>query len=281
MAIHAQQIGEHQAAHAGRVALSVAGFDPSSGAGITADLAVFAAHRIFGISAITALTIQSTRGVRAMEPVHPKTLEATLEELEADLPPDGVKIGMLGGVEQVAVVVEYLRRVRRRTSPPVIVLDPVLRSSSGAELLSEAGVKLLRGDLLPLTDVITPNTMELEVLTGMPVTTEEDLLRAAESLRSGLPALSVLVTGGHRDRPDDVLVRTEGHDLLPGEWIRTRSTHGTGCAFSSALLCQLLRGADTLQAATAAKRYVEQAMRSAVPRGSGKGPMNLLWPLGL
>ena len=257
-------------------ALTIAGFDPSSGAGITADLAVFAAHSVFGTAAITALTVQSTLGVRRVEPVSPEILAQTLTELQADLPPAGIKIGMLGGLPQVRAVVDFLRGLAQR---PVVVLDPVLCSSSGKALLDDAGTAALIEYLLPLVDAITPNTEELAVLTGLPCSTEAEIRYAAESLVAKHPSLTIVATGGHRPKPDDLLLSRGEWTTLPGEWIETRATHGTGCAFSSALLCGRLAGQDWAAAAMAAKVYVAEAMRRATPRGAGRGPMRLDWPL--
>lgn len=257
-------------------ALTIAGFDPSSGAGITADLQVFAAHGIFGTSAITALTVQSTVGVRRIQPVDAAVLRETLETLHTDLPPDGIKIGMLGGMAQVAEVVRYLRSLGGNR--PTVVLDPVIRSSSGALLLEEAGLRILREDLLPLVDVITPNIGELALLAETPCDDDVQVQSAAETLahRAGI---SIIVTGGDRVKPDD-FVLSDGHwTRLPGEHIATTATHGTGCAFSSAVLCGMLQGRSLVDAAQAAKAYVAEAMRTATPHGAGNGPMNLLWPL--
>jgi hydroxymethylpyrimidine/phosphomethylpyrimidine kinase len=259
-----------------RTALTIAGFDPSSGAGITADLAVFAAHRVFGTAAITALTVQSTTGVRRVEAVAPDVLSQTLAELRSDLPPAGIKIGMLAGLAQVRCVIEFLQNMPDR---PIVVLDPVLRSSSGKALLDADGTEALIEDLLPLVDAITPNTDELTVLSGLPCDTEEGILVAAESLARKHPSLAIVATGGHRPKPDDLLIAGGVRTRLPGERIETRSTHGTGCAFSSALVCARIMGQDWPEASSTAKGYVAEAMRTAMPRGAGRGPMNLLWPI--
>ena len=261
------------------IALTIAGFDPSSGAGITADLAVFAAHGIFGISAITALTVQSTMGVRRSQTASPELLAATLACLQDDLPPQGIKIGMLGRAEQVRVVAEFLRPLRTISARPLVVLDPVLRSSSGSVLLNQDGLSLLQSDLLPLVDAVTPNAEELCVLTDLPCENGDEIAVAARALAARYPGLTVIATGGDGPQPDDLLLHEGTETLLRGERIETSSTHGTGCAFSSALLCRLLRDDEMSAAVTAAKRYVEQAMRTAVPRGHGYGPMNLLWPI--
>jgi hydroxymethylpyrimidine/phosphomethylpyrimidine kinase len=269
-----------------RTVLTIAGFDPSSGAGVTADLMVFAAHGLFGVSCITALTVQSTVGVMATDPIAAEVVRSTLDCLQADLPAAGIKIGMLSTTSNVAVVVDFLTELRslhELRSPgqrTPVVLDPVMRSSSGRELLEPAGVRLLRERLLPLVDWVTPNLDELGILTEQSVVDRDDLEAAARSLQSRGPNLNVFATGGHLDAPDD-LVLTAGGELrwLAGERIVTQSTHGTGCALSSALLSRIVLGEDALSASVGAKEYVAEAMRRASPLGHGHGPINHLWPL--
>jgi hydroxymethylpyrimidine/phosphomethylpyrimidine kinase len=266
--------------------LTIAGFDPSSGAGVTADLMVFAAHELFGTSCITGLTVQSTVGVRSTTAVSGEVVKATLDCLVSDLPPAGIKIGMLTTAEIVSVVAEFLAGFRDEESRVPVVLDPVLRSSSGRELLDAAGVAAMRESLLPLVDWVTPNLEELGVLTGREVKKREDMPEAALALKEMGWELNVLATGGHLNPPDDLLVPAgllvpaEGEMFwLTGEQMVSRSTHGTGCAFSSALLSRLVWGDGARDAAAAAKRYVEEAIRTAEPMGKGIGPMNNLWPL--
>jgi len=260
--------------------LTIAGYDPSSGAGISADLMVFAAHQLFGTSCITSLTIQSTIGVRSNHPIAPEILGATLDYLDADLPPAGIKIGMLGSAPLVKAVADYVARVRSRHPQVPVVLDPVLRSSSGRELLSAEGLELLRSHLLPLVDWVTPNLAELSLLTGYPVNHRADLLPAAQALQRTYPRLTVFATGGHLDPPDDLVCTAEGEEIwLAGEHVSTTSTHGTGCALSSAFLCRLVLGDSARAAAESAKRYVSEALRTATPIGHGNGPLNHLWPL--
>jgi hydroxymethylpyrimidine/phosphomethylpyrimidine kinase len=264
------------------VALTVAGFDPSSGAGITADLKVFAAHGVFGVSAITALTVQSTQGVRGIEPVSGRLLGESLACLRDDMEIAGVKIGMLGSSEAVEAMAGFLSGAgipRER-----VVLDPVLRSSSGRALLEDDGVALLREKLLPLVGWVTPNLAELMVLTGQsePETREAVPAVARELARmaagGGNPELNVVVTGGHLERPDDFLRTAAGDERwFSGERVETTATHGTGCAFSSALLCRLLLGDSGMEAVGAAKRYVREAMLAAYPVGKGRGPMHHLY----
>jgi hydroxymethylpyrimidine/phosphomethylpyrimidine kinase len=260
--------------------LTIAGYDPSSGAGVTADLMVFAAHGLFGMSCITALTVQSTQGVFDTSPVSAATVLATLDCLYSDVPPAGIKIGMLATASNVAAVVDFLGVVRAAAPSTPVVLDPVVRSSSGRELMDSAGFTLLRDRLLPMVDWITPNLDELSLLTGRPTSDRKDLSEATLTLQGMGGGLNVLATAGHLDPPDDYLL-TVAHEScwLPGLHIETGSTHGTGCALSSALLCRLVLGDEPEVAALAAKQYVAEALRSATPIGRGRGPINHLWPL--
>jgi hydroxymethylpyrimidine/phosphomethylpyrimidine kinase len=260
--------------------LTIAGFDPSSGAGVTADLMVFAAHGLFGTSAITSLTVQSTTGVRSTQAVEARMVRETLDCLQSDLPPVGVKIGMLASAAVVETVSIYLEDLKQDSPELPIVLDPVIRSSSGRELLSPDGLMVLRERLLPLATWATPNLMELTALTGLRVAHRADLEPACRELQRLLPDLNVLATGGHLDRPDDLLLTAEG-DLhwLSGERIESTATHGTGCALSSALLSRLVLKDGALDAARSAKYYVAEAIRRAAPLGRGHGPLNHLWPM--
>jgi hydroxymethylpyrimidine/phosphomethylpyrimidine kinase len=269
-----------------KTVLTIAGFDPSSGAGVTADLMVFGAHGLFGTSAITSLTVQSTVGVAASHPVDAAVVLATLRCLEQDLPAAGIKLGMLATAPVVAAVAEFLAELRGRRDV-VVVLDPVLRSSSGRELLDAAGVEPLRGRLLPLVDWVTPNLDELALLTGRSIAGREEMAEAAAVLQEAIAGLGgrahVLAKGGHlaeQTASDDLLLTWDGEaHWLAGERIATRSTHGTGCALSSALLSRVVLGDAPLAATEAAKRYVEGALHNAVPLGQGRGPMHHLWPL--
>ena len=263
------------------VVLSIAGFDPSSGAGATADLKVFAAHGLYGMACLTALTIQSTAGVRRVEAVSAHTVAETLTVLREDGPLDGVKVGMLATPQVAEAVADFL------ASDPklLVVLDPVLRSTSGRDLLETGGIEVLRNRLLSRTNWITPNLEELGILTGTEVKSRSDIPAAAARLRrlaqeKGNPGLNVLVTGGHLAKPDDYLLTEAGEAVwITGERVETNATHVTGCALSSSLLCRLVLGDQAKPAAAHAKCYVANAMKEAYPVGAGKGPMNHLFAL--
>ena len=274
------------------VALTIAGFDPGSGAGITADLKTFSAHGIYGVACISAMTVQSTLGVRAVEPLSPALVRQTLECLADDVSLSGVKIGMLGNSAVVREVSSFLTAQSRAIPRERIVLDPVLRSSSGTALIDPDGVDLLRHELLRRVGWITPNVEELALLAGgdlpAPGTVGREQVPAAAArlremaARLGNDELNVVVTGGHLSRPDDFLLTASGEgSWLEGEKIVTKATHGTGCAFSTALLSGLISGQSPRQAVAAAKAYVTEALRSAYPVGKGRGPMNHLFPFHL
>jgi hydroxymethylpyrimidine/phosphomethylpyrimidine kinase len=265
------------------VALTIAGFDPGSGAGITADLKTFSAHRVYGVACISALTVQSTQGVRAVEPISANLVRQTLDCLAEDIVLSGIKIGMLGSSAVAGEVASFLLGQSARVPRNRIVLDPVLRSTSGSPLLDTNGVRVLRDQLLNCVGWITPNIQELCILAGGDPGRREQVPALAARLKQiatqlGNEELNVVVTGGDLSRPDDFLLTASGEQRwLPGERIATNSTHGTGCAFSSALLCGLISGLSEWEAVATAKAYVAEALRSAYPLGKGKGPMNHLY----
>ncbi len=277
-----------------KILLTIAGFDPSSGAGFTADLKVFAAHRLYGVAAATALTVQSTAGVRCVQPVEASLLADTLACLAQDLPLAGIKIGMLATSTNVAAVAEFLTEFRAASAQQrrPIVLDPVIRSSSGHALLDDGGLACLKERLLPLVTGVTPNLDELLLLAGRAYLSRSEakssrsaVEEAAALLARQYPDLAIVATGGHLSAPDDYVLAPASCGLvpewLPGEWVDTPATHGTGCAFASSLLCGLVRDLPWHEAARAAKRYVTEALRAAVPIGSGGGAMDHFYASGL
>jgi hydroxymethylpyrimidine/phosphomethylpyrimidine kinase len=274
------------------VVLTIAGFDPSSGAGITADIKTIAASECFGVACITALTVQSTQGVRRVAGVDPRLVAETLQELVRDFTIHAVHVGMLGNGQVAAVVADFLSQFHL----PHVVLDPILKSSSGADLLDAAGTRILLERLLPLAEAITPNLDEAGMLTGMPVTTLEQMRAAAARLHA-LGAANVVVTGGHLERSvaddnedDDEDEGGKAIDLLSFRTARgieeevfkakrqdSNSTHGTGCAFATALACHLAHGRGLPEAVLLSKAYVSAAIAKAYPLGQGVGPMHHLF----
>jgi hydroxymethylpyrimidine/phosphomethylpyrimidine kinase len=252
------------------VILSIAGYDPSSGAGITADIKTIAAHGCYGVTCITALTVQSTQGVKRVEAVAARIITETLEELMNDLDIAAVKIGMLGSAEAAKAVAAFLHSHPMRR----VVLDPIVKSSSGAELLSKEAMQVLKNRIMAQAYVVTPNTDEAAALTGLKVGNPDDLAPAAMRLHA-MGARNVIITGGHLDVPVDFVSAEMGARTakLKGRRITVQSTHGTGCAFATALTCNLAMGKELTAAARAAKRFVESALQNACSIGKGIGPV--------
>ncbi len=263
------------------VVLSIAGFDPSSGAGITADIKTAAAHGCYAVTCPTALTVQSSQGVFEVRPVDPGLVANTLSVLAEDLGIAAVRVGMLGSGSVAAAVASTLRKLELRN----IVVDPVLRSSSGAVLLDEPGLQVLKKEFLPLADVLTPNLDEAASLAGiksMPAQGPWEgilpWLRLAAGKLHSLGSRSILITGGHLPDANDYLSYFDDgavrETIFPGTHIESDSTHGTGCAFAMSIACHLALGRQLPQAVEAAKAYVTKAIRAAYPLGKGIGPLN-------
>ena len=261
-----------------KVVLSIAGFDPSSGAGVSADIKTAAAHGCFAVTCPTALTVQSTQGVKAVELILPAVVTRTLEVLADDFDIAAVRIGMLGSAPVAQAVADFLRR----SAIPNIVLDPVLRASSGANLLDASGLEIVRDQLLPLATIITPNIEEAEALTGIKIQSFADQSTAAGLLLE-LGAYAAVVTGGHLTEARDVLAwkdETGVHEqVFTDSVLKSTSTHGTGCAFATSIACSLANGSSLVEAVALAKRFVRCAIDSAPGLGHGRGPMDLLWGL--
>jgi hydroxymethylpyrimidine/phosphomethylpyrimidine kinase len=262
------------------VVLTIAGFDPSSGAGVTADIKTIAAHGCYGVACITAITVQSTAGVRRVEALDPDLVTETLEELASDIPIAAVHIGMLGAAKVVKAVAEFLGRRSSRTKLPNVVLDPILKSSSGTDLLDAAGTRVLIEKLIPLADVITPNVDEAAVLTGLKVT-DLDEMRAAAAKLHQMGSAGVVITGGHLEKATDLLSFTTKQgfeeEVFKAERQRSNSTHGTGCAFATAMSCHLALDRGLAEAALLAKTYVTAAIAAGHPVGRGTGPVHHLY----
>lgn len=269
------------------IILTIAGFDPSSGAGVTADIKTIAAHGCYGVACITAMTVQSTRGVRRVEVVDPGLLADSLEELAADMEIAAVHIGMLGSGRIVKVVADFLAGQAAGRGGKVrlsnIVLDPILKSSSGADLLDASGTKTMVERLISLADVLTPNVDEAAALTGVQVKDLEGMKTAAGKLHE-MGAAAVVITGGHLDKAIDLLSfktkRGIEQEIFKAERQRSNSTHGTGCAFSTAMACHLALDRGLAEAALLAKTYVAAAISNGQQLGRGTGPVHHLYRMG-
>lgn len=253
--------------------LSIAGSDPSGGAGIQADLKTFAARGVYGMAALTALTAQNTRGVTGVFPVPAEFVGQQIAAVLADVRVDAIKIGMIANAGIAHAVAGALEAAR---GAPV-VLDPVMVAKGGASLLDPDAIEALAGRLLPLATVLTPNLPEAAALLGEPEARDRDgMVRQAERLR-GLGPAAVLLKGGHLagEESPDVLVSDRGALWLEGARLPTRNTHGSGCTLSSALAAELAKGLALGEAARAAKRYLAAAIAASgeLAVGSGHGPL--------
>lgn len=254
--------------------LTIAGFDPTSGAGISADIKTISANQAYGVACISTLTVQNTQGTRSYTPIPATFLEEQLDYLLTDLQPRAIKIGMLGSKEAVEVVARQLER----HPAPWVVLDPIFAATSGTRLSDDAGWTHLRERLFPLASVLTPNLAEAEMLTGMTLSKPTDMERAAVLLRAMGPPY-VVVKGGHLERPVDYLYDGDKFIALAADRVRTANTHGTGCTFSAALAANLACGKQVHDAVVLAKAYLTAALKQSYPIGSGPGPLNHLYRL--
>jgi len=262
----------HNANPSPPVVLTIAGFDPSSGAGITADLKTFAAHNCYGVAAITALTVQNTQGAAALHSIDAKVLKESVESLLTDDRVRAIKIGMLGNRASAEVVRDVLAS---QTALPA-VLDPVLRSTSGLELVDAAGLEFLRDHLLKCVRLVTPNIEEAALLTGLKIENIEGMKAAARKLVE-MGASAAVVTGGHLEKAVDVLYDGVELEAFVGDHVKPDNTHGTGCTFSSAIAANLALGRQLRDAVVLAKAYVTEAIRKAYPVGPGRLPLNHLF----
>ncbi|MGC2400016.1 MAG: bifunctional hydroxymethylpyrimidine kinase/phosphomethylpyrimidine kinase, partial [Acidobacteriaceae bacterium] len=262
------------------VVLTIAGFDPCSGAGVTADIKTIAAHGCYGLACITAMTVQSTTGVRRVEAADPLLVTDTLQELADDIPIAAVHIGMLGSAKVVKAVADFLEHRPGKAKLSNIVLDPIIKSSSGADLLDGSGIKLLIERLIPVADVITPNGDEAAVLTGLQVT-DLDQMRAAAAKLHKMGAAAVVITGGHLDKATDLLSFTSKRgieqEVFRAERQRSNCTHGTGCAFATGISCHLALDRGLAEAVLLAKTYVIAAIAAGHALGRGTAPVHHLY----
>ncbi len=258
-----------------KTALTIAGSDSSGGAGIQADIKTMTVHGVYAMSAVTALTAQNTTGVYGIMEADPEFLANQLDCVFTDIRPDAVKIGMLSSGEIMKVVAEKLRQYEAEH----VVLDPVMVSTSGSRLMQEEAVQVMREQLFPLAEIITPNIPETEVLTGMEIRNAEDMEKAAAKLQNAC-GCAVLCKGGHRvNDANDLLCMNGGMHWLPGKRVDNPNTHGTGCTLSSAIASNLALGYSLEEAVRKAKTYLTGALEAGLNLGKGSGPVNHIYGL--
>ena len=259
-------------------ALTIAGSDSGGGAGIQADLKTFSALGVFGMTAITAVTVQNTLGVSGYEKLTPATVGDQIRAVATDIGVDAAKTGMLAS----AAIVEAVADAVEETGIPNLVVDPVFVSKHGHALLAEDAVEALRSRLLPLATLVTPNLPEAAGLAGFAVDSMERMERAAESIL-GMGPRAVLVKGGHLEgsaRAEDLLFDGARAEWIGAERIDTPNTHGTGCTLSSAIAAHLALGAPLAEAVNQGKAFVTESIRHALALGKGIGPVDPLWRIG-
>jgi hydroxymethylpyrimidine/phosphomethylpyrimidine kinase len=258
-------------------ALTIAGSDSGGGAGIQADLKTFSALGVFGMTAITAVTVQNTKGVSSFEEISPATVAEQIRAVAGDIGVDAAKTGMLASAAIVEAVAEAVEEMRF----PNLVVDPVFVSKHGHQLLADDAVGALSRLILPLATLVTPNLPEASGIVGFDVDTRDDMRRAADSIVR-LGPRAVLVKGGHLegDRATDLFVDGATEEWIDTERIDTPHTHGTGCTLSAAITAHLARGASLADAVRAGKAFVTEAIRHALPLGQGIGPVDQLWSIG-
>jgi hydroxymethylpyrimidine/phosphomethylpyrimidine kinase len=255
-------------------ALTIAGSDSGGGAGIQADLKTFAAHQVYGTSAITAVTAQNTLGVIMWRAMETDLVTAQIEAVAGDIGVDAVKVGMLA----TAAIVEAVAAAIAELDLPHVVVDPVMVAKGGDRLLEPEAVAAMRSELLPRAHIVTPNVPEAEVLSGLTIRSIDDMRAAGDRILELGPRV-VLVKGGHLEGPESIDVACSAHGTfeLRGPRVETRHTHGTGCTLSSAIAANLASGLDDRTALTRAREYLDGALRHAPGIGRGHGPLNHFW----
>lgn len=269
------------------VALTIAGSDSGGGAGIQADLRTFAFHRVHGTSALTCITAQNTLGVSRVDALPPMAVVAQLEAVTSDIGADAIKTGMLLNAEIIQAVAAFLEPGSLdegeggKAAVPHRVIDPVMVSRTGAQLIDDDAIATLRGSLLPLATVLTPNRYEAEILSGHSIDTRKEMEAAAQTIYGQGPQAVLVKGGGFTNDLRGVDVWYDGEQLLTlqTETIETKHTHGTGCTLSAAIAANLALGQPPLIATQNAKAYVTDALRHALAIGAGQGPVGHFYPL--
>jgi hydroxymethylpyrimidine/phosphomethylpyrimidine kinase len=250
--------------------LTIAGSDCSGGAGIQADIKTITAHRMYAMSAITALTAQNTTGVYGISETTPDFVGEQLDCIFKDIFPDAIKIGMVSSVEIIEMICKKLKEYKAKN----IVVDPVMFSTSGHHLLSDDARDTLKNELLPLADVITPNIFEAEGISRLKINNKEDMILAVKEISKTLNC-HILIKGGHLlDSADDLLYFKGDVIWFNGDRINNPNNHGTGCTLSSAIACNLGDGLSMEESIKNAKDYITRALKANLDLGSGSGPLN-------
>ena len=252
-----------------KAVLTIAGSDSSGGAGIQADLKTIAAHHLFGESVITALTAQNTLGVTGVLEVDPVFVGTQIDAVFDDIRPDAVKIGMVSSPAIVGAIADGLDRHKAAN----VVVDPVMMATSGSALIADAAVDALVRQLFPRSTVITPNIPEAEELTGLKITSPEDMITAAKAISEQYDCAVLCKGGHHMNDANDLLYKNGGYKWFNGRRINNPNTHGTGCTLSSAIASNLAKGFDTETAVGRAKEYISGALEAMLDLGKGSGPL--------
>lgn len=253
-----------------RTVLTIAGSDSGGGAGIQADIKTMIMNGVYAMSAVTALTAQNTMGVTGILEVTPVFLKQQIDAVFEDIRPDAVKIGMVSSAELIEVIAERLNAYRAEC----VVVDPVMVATSGAGLINQDAVATLKEKLLPLAFLVTPNIPEAEILSGITIRKEEDMIAAAGMI-SNTYGCAVLCKGGHSINDANDLLHAKGeYRWFKGKRINNPNTHGTGCTLSSAIASNLAKGYDLETSVQRAKDYISGALGAMLDLGKGSGPMN-------
>ncbi|WP_213372293.1 bifunctional hydroxymethylpyrimidine kinase/phosphomethylpyrimidine kinase [Mesobacillus boroniphilus] len=253
-------------------AMTIAGSDSGGGAGIQADLKTFQELKVFGTSALTAVTAQNTLGVQGVFPMDAEAVAKQIQSVGEDIGTDALKTGMLFNAEIIEAVAEKIKQFGWEK----VVVDPVMIAKGGASLLQQEAVSALKNHLLPLCLVVTPNIPEAEVLTGMTIHSQDDKKEAARRIHV-LGAKNLVIKGGHdKDANEsvDLLFNGENFEVFSFPRVETRSTHGTGCTFSAAITAQLAKGLTVYDAVSVAKEFIHSAIANPLNIGQGHGPTN-------
>ncbi|SFB90896.1 hydroxymethylpyrimidine/phosphomethylpyrimidine kinase [Brevinema andersonii] len=260
-----------------KTVLTIAGSDCSGGAGIQADIKTITAHKMYAMSAITALTAQNTTGVYDIYPITADFVALQLDCIFKDIPPDAVKIGMVQSNEIIDIIVTKLKEYNAKN----IVIDPVITSTSGSSLLCSQAIETIIKTLLPIANIITPNIAETETLAQLPVKNENDMILAAKKI-SALTSSPILIKGGHlKNKADDLLYIDGNYYWYRSEKINNPNTHGTGCTLSTAIACNLAKNMSLQQSIENAKNYITGALKSGLNIGKGLGPLNHVYSINI